>query len=64
MEYNGRNEILTVDDVCDWLSTSKNIIYELLRSNEIKGFKITRVWKISRISVEEYIERKRQEGYL
>jgi len=50
--------IVTVYDVCDMLLIGKNRVYELLESGELKGFKIGRVWKIPRESVEEYIRRR------
>lgn len=59
MDFNGSNEILTVEEVCDILRIGKNAAYNLIKSGEIKCYRYNRVWKIPRISVDEYMERMR-----
>lgn len=49
-------EILTTDEVMDYLFIGRNTMYELLRSGKIKGFKIGSCWKIPRKALEEYID--------
>lgn len=49
-------EILTTDEVMDYLFIGRNTIYDLLRSGKIKGFKIGSCWKIPRKALEEYID--------
>lgn len=51
-------DILTVDDLAEYLSISKCNAYLLLTSGEINGVKIGRIWRIPRNSVEEYINSK------
>ena len=48
-------ELITIDELCDLLMIGRTTAYKLLRSNELKAFKIGKVWKISKASVEEYI---------
>lgn len=48
-------DIMTVLDVAEALYTGKNRVYDLLSSGDLKGFRIGRVWKIPRKSVEEYV---------
>lgn len=48
-------EILTTDEVMDFLGIGRNTIYELLNDKKIKAFKIGKVWKIPRKSLDEYI---------
>ena len=48
-------EILTTDEVMDYLMIGRNTIYELLKSGKLKGFKIGSCWKIPRAAVDEYI---------
>lgn len=48
-------EILTTDEVMDYLLIGRNTLYELLRSKKIKGFKIGSCWKIPRKAVDDYI---------
>lgn len=59
MDFNGNNEILTVEEVCDILRIGKNAAYNLIKSGEIKCYRYNLVWKIPRISVDEYMERMR-----
>ncbi len=53
--YNNPNELISIDELCNILMIGRNAAYELLQTNKIKAFKIGRVWKISRIAVEEFI---------
>ena len=48
-------DIMSVFDVAEALCVGKNRIYELLADKKIKGFRIGRVWKIPKRSIEEYI---------
>lgn len=52
------NDLVTVDELCEMLFIGKNSAYNLLASGEIKCFRYNRIWKIPRISVEEYILEK------
>lgn len=49
------NDIMKFEEVMDYLDIGKNTLYSLLKSGEINAFKIGKVWKIPRKSVEEYI---------
>lgn len=48
-------DLITIDDLCSMLSIGTNAAYTLLKSNKINAFRIGRVWKIPRISVEKYV---------
>ena len=50
------HDIMTVYDVAEALYIGKNRVYELLKKGELKGFRIARVWKISKEAVEKYIQ--------
>lgn len=55
------NELLiTIDMLCEQLQIGLNTAYSLLRTGEIKSFKIGRIYKIPQYSVYEYINRKCQ----
>lgn len=56
------NEIMRFEEVMEFLSIGKNTLYTLLNNREINAFKIGKVWKIPKKSVEEYIERKVREN--
>lgn len=51
------NEIMQFEEVMRYLDIGKNTLYGLLKSGEINAFKIGKVWKIPRKSVEDYINK-------
>lgn len=53
--YNDTASLITIDELCEILMIGKNTAYQLLKSGKIKSFKINRIWKIPRNSVDEYI---------
>ena len=53
--FNQYQDIMSVFDVAEALYIGKNRVYELLESDELKGFRIGRVWKIPRSNVEQYV---------
>ena len=55
MLENDYDPILSVEQVMDLLCVGKNAVYRLLKSGELGGFKIGRVWKISRDAMEHFI---------
>lgn len=52
------NDIMRFEEVMDYLDIGKNTLYGLLKNGEINAFKIGKVWKIPRKSVEDYINNK------
>jgi excisionase family DNA binding protein len=48
--------ILTARGVQDLLCVSKNKLYELLGTGELKGFRVGRDWRIQREEVFKYIK--------
>ena len=53
------DELLTVNETCKLLKISRPTLLRLIKSGEIKGFKIgKRVWKIQRSEVYNYISQK------
>lgn len=49
------NDMISIDDLCEMLTIGKNTAYHLLKTHQIKAFKIGRIWKIPRESVSEYV---------
>lgn len=49
------SDMISIDDLCEMLTIGKNTAYHLLKTNQIKAFKIGRIWKIPRESVSEYV---------
>ena len=52
---NDPSDIMTVAEVATFLGVGKNRIYELLNEGTIKGFRMGRTWKISKLALEKYI---------
>ena len=52
---NTSNTLITVDELCDELMIGRNTAYELLASGKLGGFRIGRIWKIPRESIQKYI---------
>ena len=46
MRYTTQEELMSVEEACQLLAVSKGTLYSLLRSGDLKGFKIGRIWKI------------------
>lgn len=61
--YNDPNDLISIDELCDILSIGRNAAYHLLNTKQIKAFKIGRIWKISKIAVEEFILTQSQLSY-
>lgn len=51
-------DILNMDEACEILRIGHNNMYKLLNSGELKAFKNGRVWKIPKLSVEQFIKDK------
>ena len=51
------NDIMKLEEVMRYLDIGKNALYGLLKSGELNAFKIGKVWKIPKKSVEEYINK-------
>ena len=54
------NDILRLEDVMKLLDVGKNTLYGLLKSGDINAFKIGKVWKIPKSSVDDYVRRQLQ----
>ena len=56
----GLSEILSVSEVAEILRYGKNMVYYLLDSGELKGFRINEKgnYRISRAAVNEYIKKQ------
>ncbi|MCC8046802.1 MAG: helix-turn-helix domain-containing protein [Clostridiales bacterium] len=54
--FDAYEDVVKIEDVCEMLNIGKNKAYSLLMKGELHGFKIGRIWKISKKSIIEYIE--------
>lgn len=49
------DDLLTADEACEALKIGKNALYALLADNKLKAYRNGRVWRIPRLSIEEFI---------
>ena len=57
--FEAYSDLMSIGDVQEALYISKNKVYDLLNSGELKGaFRIGRVWKIPRECVENYVRER------
>ena len=49
------DDVLTINDLMDYLAIGKNTAYNLIRQGHIKSFRIGRNYKIPKQAVIEYI---------
>lgn len=59
MLFRQYDDILDLKQFMEYLNVGRTTAYKLLQSGEIKVFRIGKVYKIPRKSVDEYIEKKR-----
>lgn len=54
-----KNELspfIAIEELCEMLMIGRNAAYKLLTSGKLKGFRIGRIWKIPRVSIQNYIK--------
>ena len=54
------NDVLTVDELMDFLAIRRSTAYKLLRDGDIKSFRIGNTHKVLRKSVMDYIYKNSQ----
>ena len=57
---NTSTALVTIDELCEELMIGRNAAYKLLEERKIKGFRIGRIWKIPRASIDIYIKEQIQ----
>ena len=58
MMFNAFDDLLNVQEACKMLRMSRNSLYVLLKTGELKAYRQGRVWKIPKKSVMEYLSEK------
>lgn len=48
-------DVLTTEEVCEMLRIGYNVLYDLLNSKKLKGYRNGKIWKIPKVSVMTYI---------
>ena len=54
-------EVLNVDEACKYLKIAKVTLYKYIRRGEIPAFKMGRVWRFHRESLDNWIKNRVQE---
>lgn len=49
------DDLLTVETLCQKLQVSENTAYQLLKTGQLKGFKVGRMWRIPQSSLDSYV---------
>lgn len=50
------DDVISVKELCEILRIGRNRAYELLQTNQIRGFQMGRPWKIPKASVEKFLK--------
>jgi excisionase family DNA binding protein len=53
--FENYDDVVTIEELMEILDIGKNNAYKLLRSGEIKSFKIGKVYKIPKVCIQKYI---------
>ena len=53
-----KDDLVTLEEFQEMLQIGRTTAYRLLKSGEIKAFRIGRFWKIPRAAITEYVSRK------
>lgn len=56
--FEGYNDLMIMEDVCEALHMSRTGVYALLKSGELKGFQQGRIWKVPKNAVITYIMKR------
>lgn len=54
--YDDENELVDIEEVMETLNIGRNTVYSLLKSGNLEAFRIGRMWKIPRGSIEKFIK--------
>ena len=56
------SDILTLDEVADYLKAGKRTIYRLAQNGEIPAFKLGGTWRVSRKELDKWIASRTPKG--
>lgn len=52
------DDLLEVEEVQEILRMSRNCVYEILRSGQLKGYQQGRTWKVPKEAIISYIKKR------
>jgi len=50
------DEIITAQDVCQYLKIPRSSLYQLARAKRIPAFRVGRHWRFKKTRIEEWVE--------
>lgn len=53
-----KNELMTIDDLTDYLKVTRRTIYEWLKTNKIPAIKLVGQWRFKRDKIDAWLENK------
>jgi len=53
-------QLMTVDDVADYLRIKASTVYEWAASGKLPGVKVGRLWRFERSEIEKWVRENRQ----
>ncbi len=56
------SKLLDIQGVRDMLGLSERTVFRLMKSGDLKGFKVGREWRFEESDIEAYIQRQRQKA--
>ena len=56
------DHILSMDEFCKLLDIGKNVAYNLLNTGQVKAFRLGRLWRIPKSSVETFVQERMKES--
>ena len=56
------HQILTADDVCQYLKIPRSTLYKLAQNKKIPAFRVGRHWRFKREKIEEWVEHQEGSG--
>lgn len=55
-------ELLDIEQACECLKLAKPTVYKFVRNGEIPAFKVGRIWRFQKSSLESWIQQRIQEN--
>ena len=58
MNYTARSELMTIDDLADYLKVTRRTIYDWLKNNKIPAIKLVGQWRFKRDKIDAWLDNK------
>ena len=58
----GEKEYMTLEEVADMLGVTYQLVYKLARSGELPAVRLGKLYRVSKVDLDEYLEEKKREN--